>query len=180
MRPITFDWIIIFFFKYPFLETLLTFIVPLRVLGNNTWQSATVLKIHNLFTTIVNINIALLFWTFLHTMASNKIATRSLVKAGNIAAALRDCLATLTICLSTQLREPGLRLLTNNNSAYRSTPCGTIKILSECSICLPAMPAVPVALLGHVYSSATMYNSRATTQLQTHSTEGSPGDSQDQ
>lgn len=81
----------------------------------------------------------------------------------------------LVIFLSSQLSEPAQQCLTNNNSTYRSVPCGTIKIPSESSICLPAMPAV---------SQPSWATSIPLLQCIIHeppnSTEDSPGDSQAQ
>lgn len=86
-----------------------------------------------------------------------------------------DSLLDHDIFLSVQLSEPTRQCLTNNNSSYRSVPCGTIKIPSESSICLPAMPAV---------SRPSWAKSIPLLQCIIHeppnSTEDSPGDSQAQ
>lgn len=77
--------------------------------------------------------------------------------------------------LSSQLSEPVQHSLTNNNSSYCGVPCGTIKIPSESSICLPAMPAV---------SQPSWATSIPLLQCIIHeppnSAEDSPGDSQAQ
>lgn len=77
--------------------------------------------------------------------------------------------------LCSQLSKPVQVCLTNNNSTYRAVPCGTIKIPSESSICLPAMPAV---------SWPSWATSVPLLQCIIHeppnSTEDSPGDSQAQ
>ena len=87
---------------------------------------------------VINIGTTLI-WTILLRIAINSGSchVRSLGRCTT------ELFFDLVIFLhSSQLSKPVQQCLTNNNSTYRHVPCGTIKIPSESSICLPAMPAV--------------------------------------
>jgi len=71
---------------------------------------------------------------------------------------LRDRFGIIIVCLSTRLNELLLCcILAITMALIVRTPCGTIKILSECPICLPAMPAVHVPFLGLCQSPLLLF-----------------------